>query len=163
MPMLIEKTLHYVLKDNLGHEWQCKYKKIEDQSGTNSSYKSAFKTNNFICWYYEEYEDKDDGKRSQNGHYYYLSPSSRIKGIYRNCPEGLTFIHTPIKDYEAYDQDDGGYLHFNPSIESEHSINNHLRRLRKNKGIYFEQKFFIEYTEEELSKLTSITIENKTD
>ena len=149
MPMLIKKALNYVIKDNLGHKWQCRYEKIEDQLIANWNYKKAFEKNNYICWYYEETIHRDTGKGYQkNGHYYTLSPTSRIMGI---SGEGRSNMLIPIKDYKTTDHD---YLHLNP-LEALGSY------IRKEKRIYFEQRFLIEYTEEELSKLTSITIENK--
>ena len=149
MPMLIKKALNYIIKDNLGHKWQCRYEKIEDQLIANWNYKKAFEKNNYICWYYEETIHRDTGKGYQkNGHYYTLSPTSRIMGI---SGEGRSNMLIPIKDYKTTDHD---YLHLNP-LEALGSY------IRKEKRIYFEQRFLIEYTEEELSKLTSITIENK--
>ena len=68
--------------------------------------------------------------------------------------------HENLQDANPFE---GESLHFNPA-ESYRKVNKGIGIvLRDNKRIYYVQKFSIDYTEEELSKLTSITIENKRD
>jgi hypothetical protein len=156
MPMYIEAALNYVIKDNLGNTWRCRHEKVED-THVNYQKTQQIKEQNQLIWCYDERIDLGS-RYINNVHYYILSPSDRIAGItgkYRNENSGK--LNVPIKDYgndRALPN-----LHFNPLIED--NPNDEGLGDRRNKRLYYQQEFFIIYSENELSKLNSITIEHK--
>lgn len=143
MPMFMEYALSYEIKDNLGNVWRCKIEKVEDTHANYNKWKNIEEKCQII-WQYDE--EIDLGKRYMNNRYYYiLSPSDRIAGIARN--------HVPIQDFGDE------LLHFNPlNVDNPYDVS--FRR-RTNERLYYQQKFFIVYSQDELSRLSSITINHR--
>ena len=156
MPMLIDAALSYEIKDNIGTSITCRSLKIDDLHQKYRETEQMEKTNQLI-WYYEEEIDKDNGYQ-RDGYYYYFYPSNRIAGIIgKNRKEGSVNLNVPIKDYgndRALPN-----LHFNPLLKD--NLNDRGLSDRINQRLYYQQEFFIVYSENELSKLNSITIEHR--
>lgn len=153
MPMFMDAVLNYEIKDNIGNVWQCRHEKVEyDYRRT-----KQIEEQNQLIWFYTE--------RSQGSsfyeyyHYYILHPSDRIAGITgkgRRVGRSV-YLNVPIQDY-GKDRVLHN-LHFNPLIED--NPNDEGLGDRRNKRLYYQQEFFIIYSENELSKLNSITIDHR--
>lgn len=153
MPLFLEYALKYEIKDNIGNVWYCKIEKVED---THANYSKCIqiREHNPLIWLYEE-KIHLGSRYKDNDYYYILFPSNRIAGIIgESRKEGNINLDVPIKDYG-----DGYKLHFNPLIEQD-SFDNSIN-MRINSRIYFQQEFFLVYSEDELSRLKSITINHR--
>ena len=156
MPMFMDAVLNYEIKDNIGNVWCCRHEKLEDTHANYQKKLQIEKQNQFI-WSYDE-KIYTGSRYIDNVYYYILSPSNRIVGIEgKSRNEGSVTLYVPIKDYgndHALPN-----LHFNPLLED--NVNDTGLRDRINKRLYYQQEFFITYSENELSKLNSITIEHR--
>ena len=155
MPMFMEYVLNYEIKDNLGNIWHCKIEKVED---THANYKKWNKIEE-QCQLIWKYDERIFGSRFiENTYYYILSPSDRIAGITGKLrKEGNVTLNVPIKDFG-----NDNYLtnlHFNPLIDD--NPNDGGIRKRINEHLYYQQEFFIIYSQDELSRLNSITINHR--
>ena len=155
MPMFMKYALNYEIKDNLGNVWRCKIEKVEDTHANYNKWNNIEKQCQLI-WQYEERIDL--GARYMNNAYYYiLSPSDRIAGITgKNRNEGNVTLNVPIKDF---DNDQLNNLHFNPLISGNIPDRGFQKRITDR--LYFQQEFFIIYSQDELSRLSSITINHR--
>ena len=156
MPMFMEYVLNYEIKDNLGNIWYCRLEKVEDTHANFSKCEQIWKQNQLV-WRYEETIDL--GSRYKNNDYYYiLFPSNRIAGISgRYRKEGIVTLNVPIKDFG--NDSCLPNLHFNPLIKD--NPNDVGIGIRINNRLYYQQEFFIIYSQDELSRLNSITINHR--
>lgn len=153
LPIIVDNALNYVIRDNLGNQITCVRKKVEQT--TSDPLQNFIVLQNYIAqgnrtceWYYID-------KENQILRFYELRPKERI-ALVDHGYDKLPAI--PLMDFIGIVG--GNYL----GISTEVSFN----PIAKNKGkstrgnnpqrIYFCQEFFIVYSEEELSKINSITI-----
>jgi hypothetical protein len=151
MPILMEYALKYEIKDNIGNVWRCKIEKDEYYKKYDNIEKQCQ-----LIWEYDERIDLESKYMIKN-YYYILSPSDRIVGVtakYRK--EGMVTLNVPIKDF-GNDRIDN--LHFNPLISDDIPDGGFQKRITNR--LYFQQEFFIIYSQDELSKLNSITISHR--
>jgi len=149
MPLYIEFVLNYEIKDNIGNVWYCKAEKINFEDYDGYKYMSR---DNRIIWKCSLYEGKEGFK-----YYNYLYPSEKILGEYIRADHPEWGSRVPIKDY--------GYntFSFNP-IEKDRYRRPYNRGEDKSEtknGVLYQQEFHIIYSEEELSRLNSITINHR--
>lgn len=164
-PILIDLALNFVIFDNLGNQFYC-------------SKKSNYVSNR--CIWHSCNTNHGNGEEI----YYYLEPTNRlalVKGnrFIRKKPTGSGYatqeivIGIPLFDYDPMDYNSksklprsfngNSRLHFNPMIEDyEFEQPDPKRRdwrlKRINSKCYFQLDFFIDYSEEEMFKLTSISV-----
>lgn len=144
MPMFMENVLNYEIKDNLGNVWRCKIEKVEGNYEKNYDKHLIIREQCPLIWIY--YECIDFLRSTYNHYYYILSPSDRIAGIPRNDIDGL---NVPIRNFD--NRILSSYLDFNPFKDNVNYINR----------IYYQQEFLIIYSQDELSRLNSITINHR--
>lgn len=153
MPLLMEYALNYEIKDNIGNVWRCKIEKLENRNNNSNKY-FEIKHKYQLIWMYDERIDsyRDDA------YFYILFPSDRIAGLRTTDGEIFTFnstLNVPIIDFgeKSY------HLNFNPLIKN--FRNDKLVDTRINDRVYYQQEFSIIYSQEELSRLNSITIDHR--
>lgn len=142
MPMFVEATLDYVIKDNLSNEWYCC---IVNSRNREEKLISVWK---YGC------------KNDNSYHHFILSPSERILTLngFSKDVSNYTEYDTSIMNYGSGSPD---YFNFNPMERSHYGDRENKVKQRQKTRIYFEQSFHVMYSEDELSRLKSITIEHR--
>lgn len=149
LPIIVENALSYVILDNLGNQISCSVLKFESTTSTYPSLDHYIGKGNITCeWYYIDEE-------KQFLQFYELRPKKRIALVDHGSDKSLAI---PLMDYTG--RVGMGYtgvdtnVSFNPIVKHK---GNATRNNNKQK-IYYCQEFFVIYSENELSKLSSITI-----
>ena len=152
LPIVVENALNYEINDNLGNQYYCIRRTIKParSSGPLSDY---IKKGNGCCeWYYLDEEN-------QTLRFYELRPQNRIARVNHGYDASPAI---PLMDFSGSHNYGAAYrgiwtdVSFNPTIDNygnEKKVSNPER-------IYYYQEFLVLYTEEELSKLSSITIDH---
>lgn len=150
LPIIMENALNYEIKDNIGNIYYCMRRKMGPlPSAYNPLYEYIAKGNSTCEWYYVDMEGKFLW-------FYELRPQNRIKSLYyENGVEKYPII--PIMDFNNRKSSLRNVASFYPMIDD---WGRQKRNANPNKTYYY-QEFFLLYTEEELSKLNSITINHK--
>lgn len=151
MPMFMKYALNYKIKDNIGNVWSCKIEKVEN---SNENYEKCqrIEKQSKLIWGYDEHNND----LRKNRYYYMLYPSDRIAQAGKTRREEGMVFNVPIRDYnnDFYVPN----LHFNPLTKANPFDDAVEGRIKTR--YYYEQEFFIIYSENELSRLKSITIEH---
>lgn len=155
MPILIEKALNFVIHDNLGNEFYC---------DSNIKYEG-----NTCVWHYcdkEWYLDEGNEK------YFYLKPANRLSLVKRNefirtKRTGDVVIGIPLQNWGTlHNWGTEKKLSFNPMVvendsylmtvskETKDRIQNRIQN-----NCYFQMEFFVLYSEDELLKVNSFSID----
>ena len=151
LPIIVENALDYVIQDNLGNQITCMRRKIEPTTNQGSLSDYISKGNSTCVWYYLD-------KESKRLRFYELRPKDRIALVNHGYDK---YPAIPLLEFTG--RDGIGYvgigtdITFNPTIGPDGTA----KRVENPQRIYYYQEFFVLYSEAELSKLTSITINHK--
>lgn len=161
MAILMESALNYEIKDNIGKKWYCRRVDIDDMYAEPEWERLDRNKDKQIVWYYEDINIK--GKKSS--HYYILHPRVGVPKHFSYISRvGGIEMFIPITDkysdsYSAYfNVNDIRHLNFNPLLVRDGYFYTKTDS-DKNDRSFYKQSFYLLYTESELSKLSSITIE----
>lgn len=144
MTYYIPYALKYIIKDNIGNEWQIAGITQQQLDGGDPG-----KLEPYLVWWFPFEKD------NSNAVYYLIYPFKNISNSDSNSYLKIGWLTCCIPIHNYGDPSYAPHLNFNPMVGD---YDDALKR-RIEKRIYYEQEFDIEYTEEELSKLSSITIE----
>lgn len=151
LPIVVENALNYEINDNLGNQYYCMRRTIKPTSSCNPLLDYIEKGNGCCEWYYLD-------KEKQTLWFYELRPQNRIARVNHGYDK---YPAIPLMDFTG--QYGMGYngigtdVSFNPTIDQK----GNEKRVSNPQRIYYYQEFFVLYTEDELSKLSSITINHR--
>lgn len=161
LPIVVENALNYEINDNLGNQYYCMRRTIKptqsvspllDYINKSGNYVAKGNDHNDYCvWYWLD-------KEKQTLWFYELRPQNRIALV--NHGEDK-YPAIPLMDFTGrYGMGYNGIgtdVSFNPTVDQK----GNEKRVNNPQRIYYYQEFFVLYSEEELSKLNSITINHK--
>ncbi len=133
LPLVMASALNYTIQDNLGNQIYCVSKSIDGTIYPSALEEYISKGNKTCAWFYID-------KKLRKCFFFELSPKEKI------AP--LTGICIPIHNRGTYNSE-LNHTSFNPIFG---------RNMMESTVVYYHQRFKILYSEEELSKLKSITI-----
>lgn len=133
LPFVMASALYYTIQDNLGNQIYCVSKTIDGTIYPDALEEYMSKGNKTCAWFYID-------KKLRKCFFYELSPKERIAPLSGEC--------IPIHNFHTYNSE-LNHTSFNPIFG---------RNMKESTVVYYHQRFKILYSEEELSKLNSITI-----
>lgn len=152
LPIIVDNALNYEIKDNLGNVYYTMRRTIKPTTSVNPLL-DYINDGKYTCeWYYID-------KENEVLWFYELRPQDKIMLVSHGYDK---YPAIPLMDY-TNKHTGGNYngigtdIPFNPTIEAFGKP----KRNEDSPKIYYYQEFFVSYSEEELSKLTSITINHR--
>ena len=147
LPIIVDNALSYIIQDNLGNHFYWLRMRLDDTKTIYDGFYDYVRQEKGLCTWF--YIDKELNKT----YFWELCPKS--EKLYNE--KNRNFIGYSFRDWGTNGDVFNATTTFNPTIDqkgNERKVNNPQR-------IYYYQEFFVLYSEEELSKLNSITINHK--
>lgn len=150
LPIVVENALNYEINDNLGNQFYCMRRTVKPTNSDNPLLDYIKRGNSCCEWYYID-------KEKQTLWFYELRPQNRIVLVNHGYDK---YPAIPLMDFIGPGMGYNGIgtdVSFNPIVDRE----GNEKRANNPQRVYYYQEFMVLYTEEELSKLTTITIDHR--